>query len=79
MIGELDAVAVQDEGEEEDKGKAKGGSTLLDQLEGLQIELGRLEVSLAWISAVERVVVLRYILSRKSWKGIRADEVAKRS
>lgn len=67
MIGELHAVAVQDEGEEEDKGKAKGGLTLLDQLEGLQTELGRLEVSLAWISAVERVVVLRYFFSRISF------------
>jgi hypothetical protein len=59
LIGELDAVAVHDEGEEEDKGKSRGGSTLLDKLEGLQTELGRLEVSLAWISAIERVVVLR--------------------
>jgi hypothetical protein len=54
LIGELDSDQSQEEGE------GKGG-TLLDQLEGLQTELERLEVSLDWVSAVERVVQLRQV------------------
>jgi hypothetical protein len=54
LIGELDSDQSQEEGE-------GNGGTLLDQLEGLQTELERLEVSLDWVSAVERVVQLRQV------------------
>lgn len=59
LIAELDTDV--EDGVEEDKGKGRGKGTLLDQLEGLQTELERLQVSLDWISAVERVVLLRLV------------------
>ena len=43
----------------EDEGEGDGGKgTILERLEGLQDELGRLEVSSSWIELVERVVLL---------------------
>ena len=43
----------------EDEGEGEGGKgTILERLEGLQDELGRLEVSSSWIKLVERVVLL---------------------
>lgn len=43
----------------EDEGEGEGGKgTILERLEGLQDELGRLEVSSSWIELVERVVLL---------------------
>ena len=43
----------------EDEGEGQGGKgTILERLEGLLDELGRLEVSSSWIELVERVVLL---------------------
>ena len=43
----------------EDEGEGEGGKgTILERLEGLLDELGRLEVSSSWIELVERVVLL---------------------
>ena len=43
----------------EDEGEGDGGKgTILERLEGLQDELGRLEVSSSWIELVEKVVLL---------------------
>jgi hypothetical protein len=41
----------------EDEGEGEKGTTL-ERLEGLQDELGRLEVSHGWIEVIERVVLL---------------------
>ena len=43
----------------EDEGEGEGGKgTILERLEGLQDEVGRLEVSSTWIELVEKVVLL---------------------
>jgi hypothetical protein len=49
------------EDESEREGDRKGRGTVLEQLEKLQDELGRLEVSYSWIEVVERVVSLSYV------------------
>lgn len=43
----------------EPPGGAREGPTVLEQLDRLQDELGRLEAGLAWVSVLERVVALR--------------------
>jgi hypothetical protein len=53
LVDQLSRLIVDLNSEEEGE---KG--TILDRLEGLQDELGRLEVSSSWIEVVERVVAL---------------------
>lgn len=43
---------------ESDTNEGKDQGTVLERLEGLQDELGRLEVSYTWIEIIERVVSL---------------------
>jgi hypothetical protein len=42
-------------------GGTTSGRTVLEQMEGLQYELQRLEAGLAWVGVLEQVLVLRYV------------------
>ena len=58
LIVDLNSNAGGEAGDGEGSGR---GVTVLEQLEGLQDELGRLEVSYSWIEIIERVVSLSYV------------------
>lgn len=56
LVNELDANAPPLESKD---GYTRAGRTVLQQMEGLQQELERLEAGLAWVGVLEQVLLLR--------------------
>jgi len=75
LIVDLNSNAGGEAGDGEGSGR---GVTVLEQLEGLQDELGRLEVSYSWIEIIERVVSLSYVrassYAKTEWSELMSSE-----
>jgi len=77
LIVDLNSDAGGEAGEVDGEGGGKG-VTVLEQLEGLQDELERLEVSYTWIEIIERVVSLSYVrassYAKTEWSELMSSE-----